>query len=398
MSAPLHFLVVEDNDFQRRLVVRYLQTLGAASVSEAADGRAALDLLEQGLHADFIVCDVQMPGMDGMEFLRHLKHAECRASIVLASALERRLLGSIATMTEAYGLRLLGIVEKPLTPGKLLDLIGKHHCAGPDLPRPAPQPKPDFVLDEILQGIQDGQFEAQFQPKIEIATDAVTGMEALARWRHPQHGLVPPQRFIPVLEAASQMDPLTHEMLRLATRAQKAWSQAGHELSVGVNLSLASLDDVRLAESLSRIVLQQGVAPSNVVFELTETAASTSVASALENLARMRMWGFGLSIDDYGTGYASMQQLARIAFNELKIDRAFVTNAADDPAARVILSSSLDMARRLGITAVAEGVETEQDWQLLKEMECAMAQGYLISRPMHAATCIDWLDDWARMR
>ncbi|HVT03669.1 MAG TPA: EAL domain-containing protein [Thermoanaerobaculia bacterium] len=131
-----------------------------------------------------------------------------------------------------------------------------------------------------------------------------------------------------------------------------------------------------------------------MVLEVTESAAATDVGKALENLARLRMKGFGLSIDDYGTGYSSMQQLTRIAFTELKIDQSFVTKATRHESARVILESSLSMAKKLRITAVAEGVETQQDWDLLRRLDCDLAQGYFIARPMAAEIYLGWIEDW----
>ena len=163
---------------------------------------------------------------------------------------------------------------------------------------------------------------------------------------------------------------------------------------MSVNLSLKSLTDIRLADRVTELVLSENLEPRHMVLELTESAATTDVGKALENLARLRMKGFGLSIDDYGTGYSSMQQLTRIAFTELKIDQSFVTNAAKQESAKVILESSLDMARKLNITAVAEGVETQADWNLLRQLGCGLAQGYFIARPMEAGAYPNWVRGW----
>src|SRR5205085_5033229 len=144
---------------------------------------------------------------------------------------------------------------------------------------------------------------------------------------------------------------------------------------------------------VSEIVRGHNVEPSKICLEITETAASTDVGAALENLSRLRMKGFGLSIDDYGTGYSTMQQVTRIPFTELKIDRSFVTNSATNEAARVILSSSVEMARKLKIKAVAEGVETQQDWDILQELGCDLAQGYFIARPMERSAYVNWIKE-----
>jgi EAL domain-containing protein (putative c-di-GMP-specific phosphodiesterase class I) len=390
----LCFLVAEDHDFQRRAIVRMLESLGAKSVHEAPDGRVALTIIQDPTRpVDIVICDLDMPGMDGMEFIRHLGESGVAVSIILASALERNLVASVETMTEAYGIRLLGVVEKPLTPGKLGPLIELHKPAQtkPDRPRAA---GPSFTLEEIAAGLKNDEFEPFVQPKIELATGQVKGAEALARWRHPQKGIVAPYAFIKPLEDNDLIDELTWVMLKKAATFCSTWRNAGLDATVSVNLSLKSLSDIHLADHVTELVRSQNLEPRHMVLEVTESAATTDVGKALENLARLRMKGFGLSIDDYGTGYSSMQQLTRIAFTELKIDQSFIANATKQESARVILESSLDMAKKLNITSVAEGVETQADWNLLRQLGCGLAQGYFMARPMEAGAFQDWVQGW----
>ena len=192
------------------------------------------------------------------------------------------------------------------------------------------------------------------------------------------------------------MDDLTWLILRKTANALTRWQAAGFDGTVAVNLSIKSLSSPDLCERVSRIVDEQRLDPRCFMLEVTESAATSDLARVLENLARLRVRGFGLSIDDFGTGYSSMQQLSRVAFTELKIDRTFVANAAREESARIILSSSLDIARRLGLTAVAEGVETQGEWDLLSKLGCELAQGYWIARPMEAETLPGWIADWER--
>lgn len=392
--ANLRFLVAEDHDFQRSVLVRMLESLGAKAVHEAADGHGALKILQDPTRpVDIVISDLEMPGMDGMEFVRHLGETGVRVSIILASALERKLLASIATMSEAYGINLLGVVEKPITPGKLEALIKLHKPAQAQWGRPKPA-GPTFTLEEIAAGLKNDEFEPFFQPKVELATGRVKGAEALARWRHPQQGIIAPYAFIEPLEDNGLIDELAWVMLTKAAAFCSTWRSAGLEATVSVNLSLKSLTDIQLADRVTELVLSENLEPRHMVLELTESAATTDVGKALENLARLRMKGFGLSIDDYGTGYSSMQQLTRIAFTELKIDQSFVTNAAKQESAKVILESSLDMAKKLNITAVAEGVETQADWNLLRQLGCGLAQGYFIARPMEAGAYLNWVRGW----
>lgn len=163
---------------------------------------------------------------------------------------------------------------------------------------------------------------------------------------------------------------------------------------MSVNLPIKSLADVQTADRLIGLVRAHHVDPRDVVMEVTESALTTEIGHTLENLARLRMKGFGLSIDDYGTGYSSMQQLVRIAFTELKIDQSFVANVARQDSARVILEASLGMAKKLNISAVAEGVETQADWDMLHELECSIVQGYFIARPMASEDYLAWVKAW----
>ena len=392
--AGLRFLVTEDHEFQRRMLVEVLKALGVTTIYEASDGRGALQVLHNAdSPVDIIISDLDMPGMDGMEFLRHLGEEGIHVSIILASSLERKLLSSVATMSEAYGISLLGTVEKPLTRAKLEPLIKLYKPIAAKPARISPL-GPSFSAGEIMAGLSNNEFEPFFQPKIELASRRIVGVEALARWNHPQLGVVGPGAFIGPLEDTGLIDELAWVMLKKAAAYCSRWRGTGLDATVSVNLSLKSLVDTQLAERVIEVVGGQQLAPSHMVLELTESAVTSDVGKVLENLARLRMKGFGLSIDDYGTGYSSMQQLTRVAFTELKIDQSFVLNAARQMSSRVILESSLEMARRLKITSVAEGVETQADWDLLSAMGCDLAQGYFIARPMAYAALMDWSKHW----
>ena len=394
--SEIKFMAVEDHDFQRSVLLRILSGLGATNVSTAADGHGALNILgmPEG-SVDIIISDLDMPGMDGMEFMRHLGEEDSPVSVILTSALESSLLDSVETMARAYGVNILGVIEKPVTPDKLDALIKRHQLALPKPGKPMAVPE-SFTLEEIMEGLRNDEFEPYFQPKVEIASGKVKGAEALARWRHPQKGIIAPYAFITAMEEHGLIDALTWIMLKKSAAFCSKWhAVSGLKLSISVNLSIKSLADVQLAERVSTLVHGELLEPRYMVLELTESATTTDLGAALENLSRLRMKGFGLSIDDYGTGYSSMQQLTRIAFTELKIDQSFVANAARQHSARIILESSLEMARRLNITSVAEGVETQQDWDLLARLGCQVAQGYFIAMPLDPDSFLKWLRERA---
>lgn len=384
-------LIAEDHDFQRRTLVRMLRDLGISDVLEAANGREALEIIRSAPRPpEIVLCDLDMPEMDGMAFIRHLGEAKSGLGVIIISALDPVLLGSVAKMADAYGTHFLGVIEKPITRERLTQLLAAHQAAG-ETPKPVVRPAlPAFSWQDIRAGIANREFEPFFQPKIEMASGRVVGAEALARWRHPTRGIVAPYAFILELERHKDIDALTFLMLEKAAHACRNWLAAGFDLTVSVNLSLTSLADTSLAARITACVKAAGLEPRRMILEITETAAMTDLAPALENLTRLRMHGFGLSIDDYGTGFASMQQLARVPFTELKIDQGFVTGCAQNHSAYVIVEASLALARGLGLKAVAEGIETEEDWDTLKATGCDIAQGYFLARPLEEEAFLEF--------
>ncbi len=391
-TADIHFLVVEDQDFQRAALVGMLAGLGARHIVEASDGRSALEVLRGRTRPiDIVISDLEMPGMDGMEFVRHIGDADFPVAMILVSVHDRMLLASVGIMTEAYGISLLGTLEKPVAAERLATLIALYKV--PSTPRPKPAVM--HVSDaDVFAALAGRMFEPSFQPKVDLATGRVSGAEALARWYHPERGIVSPYAFIPTLEANRRIDELTWIMLEKSAAACRDWRAAGLDATVSVNISLASLTGIGFADRITELVMGQQLDPRHMTLEMTETIAMTNIAHALENLARLRIKGFGLSIDDYGTGYSSLQQLSRIAFTELKIDQSFVMGALENRSCRVILESSLDIANKLSLKSVAEGVETLGDWELLKRLGCDTAQGYFIAKPMPAGKLLEWMAGW----
>jgi EAL domain-containing protein (putative c-di-GMP-specific phosphodiesterase class I)/ActR/RegA family two-component response regulator len=386
--SELRFLVVEDHGFQRWTLGNHLRQSGAKAIFFAADGKEALEIFSSANPAiDVIVTDLNMPGMDGMEFVRHLGEFGIPVSIVLVSSLDRALLSSVSTMVRAYGVTLLDALEKPVTARKLEAAILKYK---PAVEPPRSVALPSFSQSEIAEGMQREEFEAYFQPKIDLRTGALKGAEALARWRHPLRGVTMPSSFVPLMESSRKIDEFTVWMLHQAARSCREWRSAGISATVSVNVSLLSLTDVGIAERYVKIVREHDIEPRDVILEITETAAPSELARVLENLSRLRMMGFGLALDDYGTGYSSMEQLTHIPFTELKIDQSFVRAALTEQSGRAILESSLEMADKLRITAVAEGVETPEQATLLLELGCELAQGLFIARPMAEADFMQW--------
>ncbi len=393
--ADLNFLVAEDNVFQRRALVMILNGLGAENIVEAANGQEALDAFQNSVTPiDIAVIDLNMPSMDGMELIRHLAHGDYQTSVILATAHDRSLLFSVGTMSKAYGVRLLGTIEKPATSDKLQTLINQY-VPLPSLSEGGVIDATPPSFDDIIVGLKHHQFEPFFQPKVNLDTGRVEGAEAFARWLHPEKGIILPDAFISTLEAHGRIDVLSWIIIDKSVAACRDWHALGFDIAVSINLSPYLLKEPQFSEQIVERISQYGIDPHLITFEFNEALAGTNNPHLLENLSRLRMKGFGLSIDDYGTGDSNIQQLALIPFSELKIDRSFVVGASQSQALGLVLSSSLELAKKLNRQSVAVGIETKQDWDFLHSLGCGLAQGYYIGKPMEAAAFPEWMKEWS---
>ncbi|SDH59462.1 MULTISPECIES: EAL domain-containing protein [unclassified Duganella] len=396
-------LVVEDSVVQRGYLVGLLRQLEFGEILEAGDGNEALQILEHGTEPVFLVLtDLEMPGMDGIELTCQLRERRLTENLIVVSARDPRLLEIIESMAcEDASIGLLGTLLKPVQLEPLTQLLCKAGGRGKDCAPAAPSTlPPQATLEELARALANNEFLPHFQPKVAMANGQLKGVEALARWQHPQRGLLSPAHFIDTLEGTPLMADFTLALVQQVLQRMLDWRQAGlPPLTVSVNLSAENLADRSFIDRLTAQVMASGVAPSSLVWEVTETSVMRQLSQALTNMGRLRLMGFGLAMDDFGIGYSSMQQFARCPFTELKIDRAFVNGAAQWPNRHMVLKSALDLGQSLGVATVAEGVETEEDWKLLRDLGCDMAQGYLLSRPMPAEALVGWMrQDRRRLR
>lgn len=406
-SAPWagrRVLVVEDSAVQRGYLVGLLRQLAFGDIFEAADGNEALQVLERERHDRIflVLTDLEMPGMDGIELTCQLRERDLAENLIVVSARDPRLLEIIENMAcEDASIGLLGTLLKPVQLDSLTQLLSKANDRSSDCRPAAPPPAPaQASLEELAQALERKEFLPWFQPKIAMQTGQLKGVEALARWQHPQRGLLSPAYFIDTLEGHPLMADFTLTLVQQVLQYMLHWQQAGlPPLSVSVNLSADNLSDRAFIDRLTALVMQSGVAPASLVWEVTETSVMRQLSQALTNMGRLRLMGFGLAMDDFGIGYSSMQQFARCPFTELKIDRAFVNGAAQWPNRLMVLKSALDLGQSLGVATVAEGVETVEDWKLLRDLGCDLAQGYLLAKPMPAEELVGWMrQDRRRLR
>lgn len=392
--ASMHFLIAEGEPVQRELLVGMLRHLGAQHVTTASDGLSALRLLEIGLKppVNIALMDLSLPGMDGLEVIRRLAEIDSQVGIIVLGAQSADVLFSVETMAEAYGVNMLGSSVKPMTSLRLQELIANYSEA-PAETEPEPQ-HPEFTFAEVGRGLQGREFDPFFQPKIELETGAVKGLEMFARWRHPQHGVLGPSAFVPVLESVRRIDFLDWSMIEKSVAACRTLHDQDIPISFSINVDPTTLAHPQFIAQITACLERHRILADYITFEITESAVLTSNPHFLERLLRLRMMGFGLAIDDYGTGRSNLQLLAAIPFSELKIDRSFVDGASRKRAISTVLKSYLGLARSLSRRACAVGVETKQDWDFLQDLGCAYAQGYYIASPMPVDEVPGWLHDW----
>jgi diguanylate cyclase (GGDEF)-like protein len=253
------------------------------------------------------------------------------------------------------------------------------------------------LAGELRDAVANRELVLHYQPKLELRTGRITGAEALMRWHHPKHGMIMPDRFIPMAERSGLIRALTLWVVEEALRQNQRWKQDGIRMPVSVNLSTRDLIDVQLPDDIGRLLEQWRVPASRLELEITESVIMADPMRARGVVARLREMGVLVAIDDFGSGYSSLGYLKRLPVNDLKIDKSFVLGMSEDEGDGVIVQSTIDLAHNLGLRVVAEGVETDEVWARLEAMGCDVAQGYLISAPLPAARFVEWLESQIRL-
>jgi len=393
----MKILIIDDEPFVLKLLQRQLTNLTDAEVTPYASARAALAEVEaDASRISLIFCDLQMPEMDGIEFVRELVALNYDKGLVLISGEDSRILQSAERLAQAHKLQILGALHKPAQPAQLRQMLERAAALG--TAAPCRSDRKVYGPGDVQQAIAAGQLENFYQPKVELSSGNVVGVETLVRWRHPVDGLVFPDQFIPLAEEHGLIDALTRTVLTAALQQTRRWQEAGVDLNVAVNVSMDNFSSLEFPDFIARSAEKAAVPVTNLILEITESRLMKNPLAALDIITRLRLKRIKLSIDDFGTGHSSLAQLRDLPFDELKIDRSFVHGACRHGDLRAIVEASLAMARKLGMKVVAEGPETREDWDFLQAAGCNMAQGYFIAKPMPASELQGWLSEWESTR
>lgn len=390
-ESRIRILLLDDETFMHKLLAHMLTSLGYNSIVACEKGQDALELVNAHDNSpNLILLDLNMPNMDGIEFVRKLVDHDYKGSLILVSGEDERVLQMAEKLVQAHHITVLGHLKKPVSLDSLASLVTRW--------RPAKLPgeiSKRYTAGELRQAIDNDMLVNYYQPKVDVATHAVVGVETLVRWRHPSDGMVLPDLFITLAEENGLIDDLTRSVLTQAMRQSKLWEQEGLKLHVSINVSMENLMSVTFADFVAATASVAGVSPSDILLEVTESRLMLDHRMPLEVLTRLRLKRFGLSIDDFGTGHSSLTQLHDISFNELKIDRSFVHGAWRDETVLAMYNASLGLGKQLGMQVVAEGVEDRDDWEFLRRTGCDLAQGYFIAHPMQAEELQNWIVIWS---
>jgi EAL domain-containing protein (putative c-di-GMP-specific phosphodiesterase class I)/CheY-like chemotaxis protein len=387
----LTLLIVEDDDFQRIALIKIIKKIGVTNVIGASNGKEALKIINNQ-PIDIIICDLSMPTMDGLELIRFLGLNHFKGSIMLSSAMDESLIRSASNMAKGYVLNVIGAITKPLQPVVLLKCLMKHFL--PRSQTTALQPTFNITAKDLEKAIKDKEIVPFFQPQVCFETGEFISVEALARWQHSKFGLISPIAFIQVAEDNDLMVELTELIYTKSINKLSSLPNTFDKLALSINISPKSISDDIIQYLLLNLDTRINNRARKITLEITEHGSIEEHQKAIEALSRLRMHGFSLALDDFGTGNSTMEQVSNFPFTELKIDKSFVDNMLNDPNSLIIIESCVNLAKRLKLKIVVEGVENLKQWEILKRLGCDLCQGYFVAKPVPITRLESTIEHW----
>lgn len=386
----IHALVVDDDPISRGLVAEQLISLSATTVRTVHSGRAALAMLRQHHEINLLVTDLRMPDLDGIALIAALDQFRNRLRVIVMSALGDKILRAASRIGLGHNLAILGVTGKPVSLRRLGAMLEQAR----DLPLPGEGNRGDPAravrVDDIRAALAGDGHYIVVQPEVRATDLTLQAVEVLSRWSHPSLNGRSPADVITAAERAGIIGELNQHLVDEAGKAWRSWARDKLSPRISLNISALTMSDTSFPDWLSHAIQANDLSPRDMILELTETAVPASDTDNLEVACRLGMLGFELSVDDFGTGFANLQQLQSMPFGWLKIDQTFVRQIERCHDARSIIKSSIRMAHDLGLETVGEGVETEAQLRVLRHLGCDLLQGYLIAKPMRPEELPSW--------
>jgi EAL domain-containing protein (putative c-di-GMP-specific phosphodiesterase class I) len=369
----------------------FVKNAAMASGFEAIAPRNAKQFMEavQEQVPDLIVLDLHMPDVDGVELLRWLGEQRCDAAVVLMSGTDRRILDSARRLAEGQGVHISSVLEKPI---RLEQLEQAFNTATPK--------SRQFTTLELQHALHHRQLQVHYLPKVtldggDVGHWKVVEAEALVRWQHPHHGLLMPIDFIQMAEDSGNIMAVTDAVADVVLGRLKLWRANDLSITAAINLPTAMLEDLEFPDRLEEMVLNHDLEPSCLSLEVTENCAMSDVTRAMDIFTRLRLKGFLLSVDDFGTGFSSLSQLHEMPFSEIKIDRSFTKEMSQNQDARTIVGALVSLGNNLGMKVCAEGIEDAETLEILRDIGCGYGQGFYFSPAVPSTELVSLLLAWA---
>lgn len=367
--------ILDDEADIRTLVSMVLSTAGLSS-TEWENGLELLAHLRQS-PVDVVISDLLMPDCDGVEFFSQLAGLNDPPALVLMSGQDARTRQSARQLANEFGIEVIGEFGKPLDLAALEEAV-RGHFGGEAVSEP--------VSFDVEDALRNGELCAHYQPIFAVTERrrlTLASVEALVRWDHPTAGLTTPDKFLPQISDAGTWERLTREMLRLVSQQLQDWDKVGFTPRVAINIPPLLLANSELPRLVDEVTQAHGIEPHQIILEVTEEGEFASILEDKATLMRLKLRGYSISVDDYGVGYSSLKRLQGGLFDQIKIDRSFVSRADRDAESRNILASTVGLARSLGMSVCAEGVENYSIMCEAVRCGCSHLQGFGLGRPVN---------------
>ncbi|QYX64577.1 EAL domain-containing response regulator [Shewanella putrefaciens] len=391
--GKVRVIVLEDHPFQRAVLEHNLASLTNVEVFAFGAAQDALAWLDEYHSADIVICDLMMAGIDGLSFLRKAKAKYDIASVALFSCIDKELRRSVSQMIKMLNFEYLGDLSKCPSVDNLQRMLDRftnsriQNCqiASGFIAARCPE---NFVFEDFEQALKQRQFVGFYQPKFDVAGFSLKGAEMLARWHHPDFGLLNPSTFIDRLISHGLLDNLFLQLFEQGCALQQCLQQHESLIPLAYNLDISQLNSTKLVYQIVNMVKKFNIHPQCITLEITETGLLAAPAVNMENLIRLRMLGFELAIDDFGAAHSSLARLCELPFSQIKLDSCFVRELSVEPRCQAAISSVIALSQALNMELVIEGIETNSQLVLLQQLGCTIGQGFCFSRPIDEQTFI----------
>ncbi len=349
----------------------------------------ALEVLKSNNNINLLFLDLNMPEMDGIQFLAELAQIRYKGFLVIISGVAPRIISSVEELAKSHGLNYLGTLLKPLEPKDFVEVLADIGEANKEV-----SVGRELKIYEIIRAIKDESLEVYYQPQVNLHNRKVYGVEVLVRLEHPTLGIVSPDQFLAKIEQSDLMIHMTFIIIRKALRDWSKWKKHGLELKLSLNISSYSLQRPEFVDELLDVMNEFSMPLDKICLEVNERAMKKNTPQELETLSRLNMKGIELALDDFGQDQASVERIQNLPINVLKLDKRFLIERKNKQGQITVIESCIAFAKRLNMITVAEGVETPEHWKLCGELGCDIAQGFYLSKPISAKEVLAWMANW----